>query len=265
VGPREPVTPRAGEPDRIAGRTAVVTGAGNGLGRAIAVNLHRCGARVVLVGRDYAKLADVAREIDDARIATCDIRSAEEILALADDLASEDVSILINNAGIAGPVAAATDIDVGDWDEVFAVNVRGVFLMCKAFLPNMIDRRSGDIINIASVTGKRPLARRTPYAASKAAVIGFSATLAWEVGPLGVMVNSLSPGPVTGPRMDRNFALESDRTGISPAAAEEAFVSRAALRRMVTEEEVALAVQAMLNMPGLCAADIDLSAGMVAH
>jgi NAD(P)-dependent dehydrogenase (short-subunit alcohol dehydrogenase family) len=251
--------------DRIAGRTAVITGAGNGLGRAIAINLHRCGARVVLVGREHAKLVDVSREIDDARIATCDVSSAHAVDALADDLAGENVSILINNAGIAGPVAAATDIDVREWDEVFAVNVRGVFLMCKAFLPNMIDRRSGDIINIASVTGKRPLARRTAYAASKTAVIGFSATLAWEVGPLGVMVNSLSPGPVMGPRMQRNLTVESHRTGVSLAAAEEAFVSRAALRRMVTEDEVALAVLAMLNMPGLCAADIDLSAGMVAH
>jgi NAD(P)-dependent dehydrogenase (short-subunit alcohol dehydrogenase family) len=136
--------------------------------------------------------------------------------------------------------------------------------MCKAFLPNMIARQRGDIINIASVTGKRPLVHRTPYAASKTAVIGFSTTLAWEVGPLGVTVNSLSPGPVAGPRMQRNFALESERTGTSTAALEEAFVARAALRRMVTEEEVACAVAAILNMPGLCAADIDLSAGMVA-
>jgi NAD(P)-dependent dehydrogenase (short-subunit alcohol dehydrogenase family) len=253
-----------GEDERIAGRAAVVTGAGNGLGRAIALHLHRCGARVILVGRDQTKLGAVAADIDGSRVAVCDIRSAPAVASLADNLAGEDVSILINNAGVAGPVAMATDIDVADWDEVFAANVRSVFLMCKAFLPNMIARRRGDIINIASVTGKRPLVRRTPYAASKTAVIGLSTTLAWEVGPLGVTVNSLSPGPVDGPRMARNFAVESERTGVSVAALEEAFVARAALRRMVTEEEVARAVEAMLNMPGLCAADIDLSAGMVA-
>ena len=103
------------------------------------------------------------------------------------------------------------------------------------------------MINLASVSGKRPLARRTPYTASKMAVIGLTATLAHEVGPLGVVVNSLSPGPVKGPRMTRNFTREAERTGTTPAEAEREFVSRAALQRMVTEDEVAAAVVAMLQ------------------
>lgn len=135
--------------------------------------------------------------------------------------------------------------------------------MCRAFLPPMIERGSGDVVNIASVSGKRPLARRTPYCASKTAVLGLTTTLAAEVGPHGIAVNALSPGPVEGPRMDRNFRLEAERTGTTPEQAEEAFVSRAALGRMVTAEEVGSALVAMLGMPGLCAADIDLSAGMV--
>ena len=171
---------------------------------------------------------------------------------------------MINNAGVAGPVAPLTEIEVADWDEVFDINVRGVFLMCKAFLPPMVQRGRGDVINIASVSGKRPLVRRTPYCASKMAVIGLTSTLAFEVGPAGVNVNTLSPGPVEGPRMDRNFRLEAERTGTSYDAAMETFVSRAALGRMVTEEEVGAAAVAMLGMPGLCGADIDLSAGMVA-
>ena len=115
-------------------------------------------------------------------MATVDTSSESSVAALADSLAGEYVSILVNNAGIAGPVAPLTDVSVDDWDEVFAVNVRGVFLMCRAFLPAMIDRGAGDIINIASVSGKRPLARRTPYTASKMAVIGLTTTLAHEVG-----------------------------------------------------------------------------------
>jgi NAD(P)-dependent dehydrogenase (short-subunit alcohol dehydrogenase family) len=129
----------------------------------------------------------------------------------------------------------------------------------------MIARGHGDVIDPASVSGKRPLAGRTPYAASKMAVIGLTATLAHEVGPLGVVVDSLSPGPVDGPRMARNFALEGERAGSGLAAAEEEFVSRAALRRMVTEDEVAAAVLAIPVMPGLCGADIGLSAGMIAR
>lgn len=248
------------------GRTALVTGAGNGLGRAIALTLAARGSRVLLAGRHDSTLAKVAAAIGhSARIGVCDTSDEDSVAALAAEFADEQISILVNNAGIGGPVASLVDIPVADWDEVFAVNVRGIFLMCRAFLPPMIARGRGDVINMASVSGKRPLARRTPYTASKMAVIGLTATLAHEVGPLGVMVNSLSPGPVDGPRMRRNFAMEAARTGSTAEEAEAAFVSRAALGRMVTEDEVAEAVIAMLAMPGLCGADIDLSAGMIAR
>lgn len=247
------------------GRTAVVTGGGNGLGAAIAVALHGAGARVVLVGRRAETLEAVAAGLGErVRTETADVAEPHQVAELAEALADEDVSILVNNAGIAGPVAPLTEIDVADWDEVFAVNVRGVFLMCRAFLPAMVAAGAGDVINVASVSGKRPLVRRTPYCASKMAVLGLTSTLAFEVGPAGVSVNSLSPGPVDGARMDRNFRLEAERTRTSEDAARDAFVSRAALGRMVTEEEVGRAVLAMLQMPGMCGADVDLSAGMVA-
>jgi NAD(P)-dependent dehydrogenase (short-subunit alcohol dehydrogenase family) len=250
----------------VRGRTALVTGAGNGLGRAIALALAAEGVRVLLIGRRREKLEAVSTELAiEGRIGVCDTSDEASVAALAAELADEQVSILVNNAGIAGPVAPLVDIDASQWDEVFAVNVRGVFLMCRAFLPAMIERGGGDVINVASVSGKRPLARRTPYTASKMAVIGLATTLAHEVGPLGVMVNTLSPGPIEGPRMRRNFALEAQRTGTTPEDAEREFVGRSALRRMVTEDEVGLATVAMLRMPGLCGADIDLSAGMIAR
>ncbi|CAN7170859.1 NAD(P)-dependent dehydrogenase (short-subunit alcohol dehydrogenase family) [Microbacterium foliorum] len=249
----------------LSGRTAVVTGGGSGLGAAIARSLHAAGAHVVVVGRDAAKLDRVAADLGSrARGISCDVSDPASVDALREQLAGTDVSILVNNAGIPGPVAALTDIGVADWDEVFAVNVRGTFLLCKALLPGMVERGDGDVINVASVSGKRPLAHRTPYCASKMAVIGLTSTLAFEVGPAGVRVNSLSPGPVQGPRMERNFRLEAERSGTSIDDAEQAFVSRAALGRMVTEDEVGAAVIAMLAMPGMCGADIDLSAGMVA-
>lgn len=253
-------------PDQVRGRTALITGAGNGLGRAIAHALAAAGAQTVLVGRNPEKLAAVAAEIGPpARAEVADTADEESVAALAGRLADSEISIVINNAGIAGPVAPLIDVGVEEWDDVFAVNVRGVFLVCRAFLPAMIARGRGDVINVASVSGKRPLAGRTPYTASKMAVIGLTATLAHEVGPAGVIVNSLSPGPVSGERMARNFAREAERTGTTPAAAERDFVSRAALQRMVTETEVGAAVVAMLHMPGLCGADIDLSAGMIAR
>ena len=249
----------------LSGRTAVVTGGGSGLGAAIAAALHTAGANIVVVGRDQAKLdAVVARLGVRARSLTCDVSDPVSVDDLRARLDDTEVSILVNNAGVPGPVAALTDISVEDWDAVFDVNVRGTFLLCKAFLPAMTARGAGDVINVASVSGKRPLANRTPYCASKMAVIGLTSTLAFEVGPAGVSVNTLSPGPVEGPRMARNFRLEAERSGGSIADAENAFVSRAALGRMVTEDEVGRAVVAMLDMPGLCGADVDLSAGMIA-
>lgn len=256
--------PGVSEPT-LSGRTALVTGGGNGLGAAIARALHGQGADVVVAGRRSEPLAALCAELGArATWRSCDVADADSVAALAASLGDTEVSILVNNAGIAGPVAPLTEVDVEQWDEVFAVNVRGVFLVCRAFLPAMAERGRGDVVNVASVSGKRPLIRRTPYAASKMAVIGLTSTLAFEVGPAGVNVNTLSPGPVAGPRMARNFTLEAERSGTSYEAAEEAFVSRSALGRMVTEEEVGAAVLAMLAMPGLCGADIDLSAGMVA-
>jgi NAD(P)-dependent dehydrogenase (short-subunit alcohol dehydrogenase family) len=257
----------------LAGRTALVTGAGNGLGRAIALALAAAAARVILVGRTEETLRETAdlagrpgRPGRPGRvlIATCDVASPGSVDALRDSLAGEDVDLLVNNAGTGGPVQAITEIGPAEWDEVFGANVRSVYLMCRALLPAMYRRGSGDVINIASVTGKRPLTRRTPYAASKMAVLGLTRTLAFEAGPHGVRVNSLSPGPCRGARMTRNFTAEAAATGTSYAQAEEAFVSRAALHRLVEEDEVARAVLAMLRMPGLCGADIDLSAGMIA-
>ncbi|GAA1429260.1 SDR family oxidoreductase [Microlunatus lacustris] len=249
----------------LTGRTALVTGGGNGLGAAIARALHAQGAAVVLAGRRAEPLQQVCAGLGErASWQICDVADPASVTALAEALADVEVDVVVNNAGVAGPVAPLTEVSVEEWDEVFDVNVRGVFLVCRAFLPPMVARGRGDVVNVASVSGKRPLVRRTPYAASKMAVIGLTSTLAFEVGPAGVNVNTLSPGPVAGPRMERNFRLEAERTGSTEAAAEEAFVSRSALGRMVTEEEVGAAVVAMLAMPGLCGADVDLSAGMVA-
>jgi len=262
----------------LTGRTALVTGAGNGLGRAIALALAGEGARVICVGRTAATLEETLSLLppgapaDRGRAVTADVSHEESVTQLAGIVAGDNVSILINNAGIPGPVKPLQDISPAEWDEVFDVNVRSIYLMCRAFIPLMAGNKAGtksghqggDIINLASVSGKRPLVHRTPYVASKMAIIGLTRTLAFECGPLGISVNSLSPGPARGPRMARNFALEARQSGITVAEAEREFVSRAALNRLVEPDEVGAAVIAMLRMPGLCGADIDLSAGMIA-
>ncbi|MGW0712672.1 SDR family NAD(P)-dependent oxidoreductase [Streptomyces sp. NPDC002643] len=259
---------RGADRTTVAGRTALITGGGGPLGRAFALALAAEGARVLLVGRNAEALAEAAAEVEKeggrARTAVCDVSDPASVHALRAELADEDVSLLVNNAGVAGPVKPLVDIRPDEWDDVFAANVRGAYLLCRAFLPPMIAAGRGDVVNVASVSGKRPLLNRTPYTASKMALLGLTRTLAGEVGPLGVSVNSLSPGPVRGPRMDRNFRLMAQLTEVTVERAERDFVSRAALNRLVEQDEVAQALLAMLAMPGLCGADIDLSAGMIA-
>lgn len=254
-------------PATLADRTALVTGAGSGLGRSIALHLGRAGSRVILVGRTATTLEEtadlMAAEGSAGHVEVADVSVPAAVEQLAETTAGDEVSILVNNAGVGGPVAQVVDIAPDDWDDVFAANVRSIYLMCRAFLPAMYRHGDGDVVNLASVTGKRPLIRRTPYAASKMAVIGLTRTLAFEAGPRGVRVNSLSPGPVRGERMKRNFRLEAEATGGTTEQAEEAFLSRAALHRLVEEDEVGAGLVAMLQIPGMCGADIDLSAGMI--
>ena len=104
------------------------------------------------------------------------------------------VDILVNNVGIAGPTGDCWEISLADWNRTLSVNVGGTFLCAKAVLPEMIRKRWGRIINISSITGKTPLPHRTPYATSKMGIIGFTRTLAAEVGRYNITVNSICPG-----------------------------------------------------------------------
>lgn len=249
------------------GRHAVVTGAGNGIGRAVALALACRGVVVELVGRQVGKLDAVVDEIlalgGSANARVCDVADVDAVDALKRELDGVEVSILVNNAGIAGPNATIGDLEPSDWDEVFDTNVRSVYLVCRAFAPQMASRGFGDIVNVASVTGKKPLYARSPYVASKAAVLGFTSALALEMAPSGVKVNSISPGPVKGPRMAKNFERDAAERGITVHEAERQFVSRAAAKRMVTDDEVSEGVLAILSMRGLYGADIDMTAGMM--
>lgn len=249
----------------ITAGTALVTGGGSGLGLEIARALVAAGYEVVITGRTKERLLAAVEKLGaSASAEACDVSDPGSVADLRSRLQDRDISVLINNAGIGGPVSPLVDLEPTDWDEVFDINVKGVYLMCRAFAPAMIERGGGSILTIASVTGKRPLINRTPYAASKMAVIGLTSTLAFELGPHNVLVNTLSPGPLVSERMDRNFRYEAALSGRSLADVEEEFVSRAALHRMLTPEEVAAAVVATLTMPGLTGSDIDLSGGMIA-
>jgi NAD(P)-dependent dehydrogenase (short-subunit alcohol dehydrogenase family) len=252
---------------------AVVTGAGRGLGREIAIALAGAGADVVLAGRDPSTLeatADVAAGAGAATLCVrTDVTSEDQLEALA--VAAFDrfgaVDALVANSGVGGPSGPLWELDRESWEETFAVNVTGVFLSARAFLPSMLERGRGSIAVIGSMTGKRPLWGRTPYAASKVALVGLVRTLAVEAAPSGVRVNLVSPGPVAGERMDWVFRAQAEGRGISPEEAREEMVSQIPIGRLIEPREVADAVVSLTlgELSAVTGADLNVSGGMVMY
>ena len=257
----------------LGGKVAVVSGAGRGLGRVIATTLARSGARVVVCGRSRDSLDATVGEIRSfegvADAVPVDLRDDDAVGRLRDHVLDRygRVDVLVNNSGVAGPTAPLWEIEPDAWDETFGVNVRGVFLMCRAFLPAMIEQRGGSIITIGSMTGKRALVRRTPYAASKTALIGLTRTLAHEVGPHGIRVNLVSPGGVEGPRIEGVIAGIAEKEGIPLAAARAQFTDPSPLRRLVPPEDVASAVVFLASdhASSITGEDLNASAGVVMY
>lgn len=254
----------------LAGSVAAVTGAGTGIGREIVLRLAAEGADVVLTGRSVGPMEEVAHQVRaDGRRALVVPMDLQDHASIQDAAraAQEEfgaVDVLVNNSGVGGPSKPMWEIDAEEWEETFRVNVTGTFLACKAFLPAMIARRSGSVVVIGSVTGKRPLVNRTPYAASKTALIGMVRTLAWELGPHGIRVNLLSPGGVEGERLKWVLEQQAQARGISVEEAREDFAGGSPLKKLVSPGDVADAV-AYLASPraaSITGEDLNVSAGL---
>jgi len=254
-------------------KIAVVTGGGRGIGRAIAMAYAREGADLVLASRSKEALEETKAMVEalgrKALVVPTDIRQEESVRNLATQVISVfgRIDILVNNSGIGGPTASLWEIAPTEWEETFAVNVTGTYLCCRAFLPNMIERRSGSLIIISSMTGKRPLFGRTPYAASKMALIGLARTLAWEVGPYGIRVNTISPGPVEGERIAWVIRKQAETRGISVEEARREFSSSSPLGRLIPASDVAGAAVflASAKAASITGEDLNVSAGTVMY
>src|SRR5258708_5135481 len=234
-------------------KIAVVTGGGRGIGRAIALAYAREGASLVLASRSKEALEETRAMVEalgrKALLVPMDIRQEENVRNLATQALGHfgRVDILVNNSGIGGPTAPLWEIAPADWEETFAVNVTGTYLCCRAFLPAMIEQHSGCIVIIGSMTGKRPLFGRTPYAASKMALVGLARTLAWEAGSYGIRVNVISPGGVEGERIEWVIRKQAEAKGISIDEARREFTSSSPLGRLVPASDVAEAAVFLAN------------------
>jgi NAD(P)-dependent dehydrogenase (short-subunit alcohol dehydrogenase family) len=177
------------------------------------------------------------------------------------------IDVLINNSGIGGPSGPLWEVSVEEWRRTFAVNVEGVFLVTKAVMPHMIERGSGSVVMIGSITGKRPLWGRTPYASTKSALVGLTRTLAVEAGPHGVRVNLISPGFVTGPRLDWVIDAQAERRGISTDQVRSELAAEAALNRLTEPEDIARVALFLASEEsrGIAGADINVNSGVVMY
>ena len=233
---------------RLTGQVALVTGAGRGIGRAVAAAFAREGAFVVLAARSTRELASIQREIEAAGgralVVPTDVRQEPAVAALVSRTLAESgrIDCLVTAAGLAafGPLA---DAKTEDWDQLMAVNLRGVFLCCRAVLPAMTAQGRGTIINIGSVVTSRTLPGSGAYTAAKYGLLGFSRVLAEEMRTHGVRVGVLSAGATDTPLWDA-VPQPPDRTlMLKPSVIAEAALLMAALPPGATLEELTLLPQ----------------------
>ena len=185
----------------ITGKTALITGAGRGIGRATAIAFAKEGINVGLLGRTIENLEKVAAELQEfgvkVSLATADVSNMESVNAAVESIKAElgAIDILVNNAGIS-KFGNFLEVDPEDWAKIIQVNVMGVYYVTRAVLPEMIERQTGDIINISSTAGQKGSPLTSAYSASKAAVIALSESLMLEVRKQNIRVTTLTPSTV---------------------------------------------------------------------
>jgi meso-butanediol dehydrogenase / (S,S)-butanediol dehydrogenase / diacetyl reductase len=217
---------------RFAGRRALVTGAGSGIGAAVARGLHAEGADVVLADLRSEPAEAIAGELGErAAAAALDVRDEGAVREVA-----RDVDVLVNSAGI-GSTTTAPETPLAVWEDVFAVNARGTFLCCKHAIPGMIERGGGSIVNVASVGGVVALRNRAAYCASKGAVAALTRAIAIDHVAEGIRCNAVAPGTIDTPYFDEILRK-------SPVAADsrKALEARQLLGRLGTPEEIAAGI-----------------------
>src|SRR4030042_13594 len=200
------------------GRVAIVTGGGYGIGKAIALALAREGADVTVAARTEPALKAVAREIEGigrkSLVIVTDLLQPDAPAAIVEKTLKKfgKIDILVNNSGAEGPIKPVAEMDLKGWDDLLKVNLTGAMLCSRYVLEkSMIPHQSGVIINLSSASGRRGYATRSAYCSSKFAIIGFTQSLASEVGKYGIRVNAIAPGPVEGERIDGVFTIAAKK------------------------------------------------------
>jgi len=234
------------------GLRCLVTAGAGGIGRAITEALIAAGAHVHICDVDEAALAAFAAAHAGHGTTRADVAHEDDVARLFGDAQASlgGLDVLVNNAGIAGPTGGVHEIAVDDWRRCIDVCLTGQFLCSRLAVPLLKAAGGGAIVNMSSAAGRFGYAWRTPYAAAKWGVIGFTQSLAKELGPDNIRVNAILPGIVAGPRIERVISARADQVGVSYAAMERTYLDRVSLRRMVTAEDVAGTVLWLVSAAG---------------
>lgn len=231
-----PETPELAKDLRV-----LVTAGASGIGLAIAETLANAGARIHVCDISEQALETCATTHPDWKVSQCDVSNERKVTQLFSNVTKHfgGLDVLVNNAGIAGPTGNIEDLSIDDWNETINVNLNGQFYCARLAVPLLKQSTNASLICLSSVAGRLGYAFRTPYSASKWAIVGLVKSLAIELGPHGVRVNALLPGIVEGPRIESVIAARADALEISYADMESQYLEQVSLRKMVTAQDVA--------------------------
>lgn len=223
----------------LTGTRVLVTAGAAGIGLAIATEFRALGARVLVT--DINSDAVHAAQAAGFAAAVSDVSDEPQVVALAERVTAElgGLDVLVNNAGIAGPTGPIESLDSAAWRATFDVNVHGQFYCIKHLLPLLRESADASIINLASAAGRLGMAGRSPYSASKWAVVGLTKTLAIELGSEGIRVNAICPGAVNGPRIQSVIEAKAEMLGQSVEEVSALYHGQSSLNRLVEAQDIA--------------------------
>ncbi|MGM0931213.1 MAG: SDR family oxidoreductase [Actinomycetota bacterium] len=231
------------------GRKVLVTAGAAGIGRAIATRFRDLGAEVMVT--DINAVAVDAAKQDGFAVALSDVSDEAQVKLLMEEVRTQlgGLDVLVNNAGIAGPTGPIETLDSDAWRTTFDVNVHGQFFCIKHALPLLREAKDAAIVNLSSAAGRLGMAGRSPYSASKWAVVGLTKTLAIELGPEGIRANAICPGAVNGPRIDAVIEAKAAMLGRPLEEVSDLYLKQSSLERLVEAEDIA-------NMAAFLASDL---------
>lgn len=221
--------------------TVLISAGASGIGRAIAEEFLGRGARVHVCDISSDNIESFLLDHPGATATQADVSDAVQVGKVIDDVISnyDGLDVLVNNVGMAGPMAPVDQISVDDWDKCVSVDLHSAFYVTRLAVPHLRKSASASIINISSTSGLYGSPLRSPYAAAKWGLIGLTKTWAMELGPDGIRVNAICPGSVEGERIDRVIDREAARRGISAKEVRDSYLRQSSLRKFVAAEDIA--------------------------